>query len=368
MALLEERSDEVGVGRELLALGRGLADAARDVGEDVERAFGHVAGHALGLAQPADHEVAPVLVVGDMARDQVLRPVERRRHRRLADGRDAGRRLALHVHHRRDHRLGAAGIADAPAGHGIGLRGAVHRERALLQPGLDLGDRVRLGAVIGEMLVDLVRHDQHLGMLHQHLGELAQFVARAHRAGRVVGEVEHHPLGVGRDRRLEIGSAQLEMVVLRAGHRHRHAAAQLDLVGIADPAGRRHDHLVARIHRRHGGAEHDLLAAVRDHDLVHRVVEIVLALELALHRLLQRLGAVLRRILGLSGERRLVGGLDGVPRRHEVGLARRQADDLDTLRAQLAHFAGHRGRGGNFDVLQTLSGLEHAPSPISGGQ
>ena len=46
---------------------------------------------------------------------------------------------------------GAAGEADAPAGHRIGLGHAVHRQRAVLQPRLDRHDRRRLEAVIGEL-------------------------------------------------------------------------------------------------------------------------------------------------------------------------------------------------------------------------
>ena len=193
----------------------------------------------------------------------------------------------------------------------------------------------------------------------QHVGDLAHLGARAHRAGRIVGEVQHHPLGLGRDRGLEVDGAQLEVVVLRARHRHRRGARERRLVGIGDPARRGDDHLVARVNARHQRVVHDLLAAVGDHDLLQRIVEIVVALELALDRLLQGLDAVLRRILGLAGQGRLVRRLDGVRRRREVGLARREADDLHALGAQLAHLAGHGGGGGYLDVAQALGDFEH---------
>ncbi len=39
--------------------------------------------------------------------------------------------------------FGPGAVADAPAGHRVGLRYAVHGERALVKPRLDLGDRSR---------------------------------------------------------------------------------------------------------------------------------------------------------------------------------------------------------------------------------
>ena len=196
-------------------------------------------------------------------------------------------------------------------------------------------------------------------MGEQHVGDLAHFGARAHRAGGIVREVQHHPFGVGRDRRVEVDGPQLEVVVLRARYRHRPGARDGRLVGVGNPSRRGDDHLVTRVHARHQRVVHDLLAAVGDHDLVQRIIEIVVALELALDRLLERLLAVHRRILGVAGQRRLVRRLDGVRRRREVRLARRQADDLDALGAQVAHPAGHGGRGRNLDVAQTLGDFEH---------
>ncbi len=57
--------------------------------------------------------------------------VQRFDARPLRDRRRIGHRLRLQLRHRLDERLGAAAIADAPAGHRIGLRHAVHRQRAV---------------------------------------------------------------------------------------------------------------------------------------------------------------------------------------------------------------------------------------------
>ena len=61
----------------------------------------------------------------------------------------------------------------------------------------------------------------------------------------------------------------------------------------------------------------------------------------------------------VSGEGRPVGGFDGVCRCRKVGLAGGQADDLDALGAQIAHLAGHRGRGRHFHIPETLGDFEH---------
>src|SRR3712207_7701432 len=53
----------------------------------------------------------------------------------------SGGALALQHGHRLDQLARPAGVADAPAGHGVGLGDAVDRERAVVQARLDLGDR-----------------------------------------------------------------------------------------------------------------------------------------------------------------------------------------------------------------------------------
>ena len=80
--------------------------------------------------------------------------------------RRVGGRLRLDRRHRLDERLRAAAIADAPAGHGIGLRHAVDGERALDQRRLDLGEGREDEAVIDEVLVHVVGHHPDMRMPH----------------------------------------------------------------------------------------------------------------------------------------------------------------------------------------------------------
>ena len=134
--------------------------------------------------------------------------------------------------------------------------------------------------------------------------DLLHLGPRAGRTRRIVGKIEDQPPGPGRDGGVEVLGPQLELVVLRAGHGHRRRLRDHGHVGVADPARRRDHHLVSGIAARHQGIEDDLLAAVADQDLIERVIEAVVALELALHRRLQRLRAVLRRVLGVAGQGR----------------------------------------------------------------
>src|SRR5689334_9817007 len=82
--------------------------------------------------------IAPLLEGLLEAGQMVLRAVQGLDRRPLRDGRGAGRLLALQRVHRLDQLDRAGGVADAPAGHRIGLRHAVHGQRALVERGLDL--------------------------------------------------------------------------------------------------------------------------------------------------------------------------------------------------------------------------------------
>ena len=107
------------------------------------------------------------------------------------------------------------------------------------------------------------------------------------------------------------------------------AAGEQHHVGIAHPIGRRDDHLVARIERRHQRIVEHLLAAGADDDLRRLVVELVLALELARDRGLQLGnavdGGVLRR---LAVADRLDGRFFDVVGRVEIRLAGAKPDDV----------------------------------------
>src|SRR6185437_1863751 len=117
--LLEQRRGELLVIADTLARLRALADHARAVRIDVERAFGLRAGEALGLIQHGNHEVAPLLEGGDPVLQKALWAFQRLDCCPLADRARVRGRLRLKRRDRLDERLRRAAIADTPAGHRI---------------------------------------------------------------------------------------------------------------------------------------------------------------------------------------------------------------------------------------------------------
>ena len=200
---LQQLGDEVLVGHELVSARRRPADGAGTGRIDVERALRLRALDAARLVEHRDAQVAALLEDRVVLGDEVLRPVERLDRRPLRHRSRVRGRLRLDHRHRLDQRLGPAGIADAPAGHAIGLGDAVHRQRALVQPGLDLRRRGELEVVVDEMLVHVVGDHVDMRMPDQHVGQLLELGAGIGRAGRVRRRVEQHPLGLRRDRPLE---------------------------------------------------------------------------------------------------------------------------------------------------------------------
>ncbi len=300
----------------------------------------------LRLTEHGDDEVAPLLEGLAAHGDEVLRAVQRLDRGPLRDRAGARGLLALHHVHRLDQRRRAGGVADAPAGHRIGLGDAVHRQRARIEARLDLRGRGEDEVAVDEMLVHVVGEHPDMGMAHQHLGERLQFVAGVGGARRVRGRVQHHPLGARRDRALQVLRPQLEGVFQRGRHEDRLAAVDQHHVGIADPIGRGDDHLVALVQRRQEGVVENLLAARADDGVGRLVVEPVLALELGGDRLAQRRDAEHRGVLGLAAPNRLDRRLLDVVGRVEVRLADRQRNHVAPLGFEIARLLRHRdGRG-----------------------
>ncbi len=201
-------------------------------------------------------------------------------------------RLRLDRRHRLDQLGGTAGITDAPAGHAIGFRHPVHRQRAVVQFRLDLRRRGEDEVVIDQMLVHIVGHHPDMRVLHQHVGDRLQLGARIGGAGRVRRRAKDDPFGLRRDRLFQRIGLQLEAVRGRAHHRHRFAAGERHHFRIAHPIGRGDDDLVAGIDGGHQRVVEHLLAAGPDDDLVRLVGQTVLALKFGDDRLLQLGNAV----------------------------------------------------------------------------
>ncbi len=100
---------------------------------------------------------------------------------------------------RGDQRNRAGTIADPPAGHGIGFRDAVHRQRALIEARFDLGDGMEAKSAKDQMLVHVVGEDPDMGIVHQHGREGLQLLTGVAGARGIGGLVQNDPFGPRRD-------------------------------------------------------------------------------------------------------------------------------------------------------------------------
>ncbi len=237
---------------------------------------------------------------------------------------------------------GACGIADAPAGHRIGLGHAVAGERAVIEAGFDLRRGGEFEIVEDKVFVHVVGHDPDMGMAHQDIGQRLDLGPRIGGTRRVRRAVEDEPLGFRRDRGLKLRRGQLEVAVDAAGHRNRRAARQQHHVGIADPVGRGDDDFVARVQRRHECVVERLLAAGPDRDLRGRIGQAVFAQEFRADRGLQFRNAVHGGVFGLASVDRALGGVLDMVGRVEIRLARAEADDILACGSQFARAVGDR--------------------------
>ena len=201
-------------------------------------------------------------------------------------------------------------------------------------------------------------------MATQHLRETEIVLARVDRTGRVRRRVQYEPACGRRDCALQHFGRDLELCLCRARYDNRFRAGIENAVRIGDPEGRRDDSLVARLHGRDDGIEDGLLAARRDHDLVGRVFDAVLALQLGGERgpQFQRTGN--GGVLGLAAFGRRGSRLDDMGGRREIRLASREGNDIAALSPELARpLRGNDARRW-LDTLKALGDLEfHGVSP-----
>ena len=175
----------------------------------------------------------------------------------------------MDAHHRLDQFRRAAGVADAEAGHRVGLGKAVQKNRALGHA----GQRRDAGVLPlkGQLGVNLVGDHEQVVALGQ-AGDRLERLAGHRAAGGVGGEVQHERLGLGRDCLLDRLGGDGESVLSEARHGHRHAVGQRDAGRVADIARFVVNDLIAGID---DGPQRDverLADADADEDLRLRIV------------------------------------------------------------------------------------------------
>ena len=117
--------------------------------------------------KPFDDPIAPALVLRRHPPHALLIRRQGTGRGILHERRRPAARLLQDQQHRPDDLLGPGAVADAPAGHRIGLREAVDHDRPLAGVGGDRGRRDVPAAVVDQRLVDLVAEDRTIVLLRR---------------------------------------------------------------------------------------------------------------------------------------------------------------------------------------------------------
>ena len=160
-------------------------------------------------------------------------------------------------------------VAESPAGHRVGLRESVEDDRAFrhARHGRDR-DVLPFEEDFG---VDFIGHHGQI-VLDGEFGDLRDFLAIQHAAGRVARTVDDQELGARRDQRFQTIDIEGEVVLFEDRGRYGRGAGEIDHRFVNGKAGVGIDRFVARFKQRQNDEEHDRLAARRHHDVVEIVV------------------------------------------------------------------------------------------------
>ena len=294
------------------------------------------------LVEGMDDEIAaqPVLLAHlQSVGFAVLNGFERRF---LADDARAEHRVLVDLHHRLDDLRRPAGVADAEAGHGIGLGKTVQKNRALQHPGQ--GGDADVLPLEGEFGIDLVSDHQQIVAPHDG-GDLLQVGVGHGAAGRVGREIQHQRLAPGSDDLLDVLRANREAVFRLAGHSYGHAVRHGDAGRVTDVARFVINDLIARIDQRAERDIHGLAHADGDEDLVGWVVrQPEPPLQADGNGLAQFEQTEVGGVTGPALFQGKDGGFADVPRGDEIGFAHAKGDDILHALHEFEKIANARAR------------------------
>ena len=235
--------------------------------------------------------------------------------------------MAEVIGHGLGHRRRGQRIADAPAGHGIGLGDAVDEDRVRLDLVTERGDAGKLHAVIDELIIDLIRDDIQV-MLHADICDGFERLFRIDSAGRVGGVIEDDGLGLIRDGLLELLRRELEALLLADIDNNGHAAEQANHLIITDPVRGRNDHFITRIDQRGQRNVDRVLGTTGDDRLRGIVFQTVVRLGAVADRLAQLDHTGGRGIACLSVADCTHAGITDAVGRGKIGLTGAEADNI----------------------------------------
>ena len=297
---------------------------AADVGKDIERAVRAVAADAVDFGKAVKQDRAAALK-GLAQLFAEFRVVERDGRRVLAGRICAGIEVLLALGHTVDDLRRGRDKADAPAGHGIGLRETVDDDGALLhaREGRNAGC---FFSGVKQCVVDVVGDHQQV-VLHRQLRDLCQRFARHDRAGGVVRGVDHQRLGVRRDELFDGLRLHFKIMLQIRGNANCRAVAVRNLRNVVQPLRVLDQDLVALVQQDKEQQAQCAHAAVGDDDLRVRVVVQILQIGLFGDGLTERERTGVRRIMRDALVERFLAGLTDQLRRRHIRLTDAETDD-----------------------------------------
>ena len=299
-----------------------------DRGEDVERAFRFETVQA-HVAEPLDHQAAPFVILGDHAVAAGPSLLQRFHSGDLGGDGGAEHGELMDFGHRTDEVGVAQGVADSPAGHGIGLGEAVQQDGAVAHS----RQRGETGvyAVIGQIGVDLVGYYDEI-VFFSELGDSSQVFPGHDGSGGIIRIADQQGFGPGRQRRRQLIDRHAELVLAARADAHRLAAGQRDAGLVGNVAGFRHQHFVTgREDGAHGEIQR-LADADGDERLAFRIVDhAVIGFNHFGDFLPQFQQAVIRGVGGVAALQAVHAAFPDMPGRDEIRLA-------DAERNDAAHF------------------------------
>ena len=285
-------------------------------------------------------------------RDAALVAIERLQRCALGDAGGVGRGLTLNGVHGGDQFLGAAAVAQTPAGHGIGLGHTVNGDGAIVQfghHGQQAGERFRAPV---DLLVHVIGADDDARMLEQHFAQRTPLGGGIGRASRIARAVDEQETGFVGDRGCQLLRRDLVALFWAGIRGHRQAVGQHYHVGVRHPIRGWDDHFVAGVQQCHAQVIDGLLGAGGHQDLVAFVLDVVVALELANDRVLEFHDAVDVGVTRVALADRVDACLGNVGRGVKVRLTGAQANDVFAFRLQLVGQCGDGQGGGRLDALR----------------
>ena len=256
----------------------------------------------------------------------VLRPAKRLQSAELRGGVDAGSDIFLELDHHGENAFRPESHADAPAGHGIGLRETVYNDRAFFHSGE--GSDADKGSVgIQQTMIDLIRQDIEI-LFHTQLCNCFQTFGGSDAARRIGRRIEDEQFCLRSNRLFQILRSNDESFRFISGHALRDGPAHENLTVIICPTGIAQEHFVSRVQQHKQRKIQRLHSARSDHDFIGGIISKPHSVAIISDGLAQGKYADIGRIVRLAGTERAIGGVNNVGRSSKIRFTDGETDGI----------------------------------------